>query len=820
MLMVIDNYDYLAELTDEVVNNPSMLDGMHINTLDQLTTYAVEEDDFRVLDILTEIHTGISMKSDRMPDWFKSGFDDDITEVKFEHQKKSKFISWREVRLDDGERLTSKKHKPLLNAFKYWIIACDDLSKILSPRTVSRKFDRVLTLINTILLNGEAVKLSQFHLQNISESFWLNILVTIAENKGWVISDLFQVNERIKNLLNNVDVSDEEAEEFKRQYPYITRKLASDEVTLNLKDRVKACCWLHQQRYYAGKGKDLAGHQKPDGNNAILTKLLFKGKILPTPLPLLRFPELALKPDVMETEYKAVPNQERGKGSSKHTLTLWLNAIQLINNNLGKSDTCTINLVTSEVSVATVKSLIKLRKQGRTKTLPPEFVFDLFRSSYELLKRFCPPANEEGMNFWSNMLEVLTEVKNKSVLAHSNLIRPHCGTNAFDKDLHQDLPSTERGHWIKFEAINVIHSDFLKQGVLQFDRFNFNTENRHNRIRNNESMLELFSVLLGAIQLLVGSITARRQDELVSLEAYGNLVFITDKGQFSTTANPYSEECNHNRWYLRFKVKKTGVKGHNAPEDRPIPISVARFLWQLEQFNLQAVERGLNKGKLSLFNYVDSQTFKLIRGNLNQYNSAFNALCDYFETAIVEMDNGEYRRYYVRQHQLRRFFALVFFWSESYENMEALRWMLAHSDLEHLHHYITESDTGAVINSAKASTIVQSVISDKSLIENYDEVEKLREMIAKRVSGDASKMLHINTLDDAIFDYEEEDEYSTIPHISQLQAEQELEDEVLTLLENDVISLEPEFFTVKNEDGEDIKTFNLILKVNQLEAEL
>ena len=151
--------------------------------------------------------------------------------------------------------------------------------------------------------------------------------------------------------------------------------------------------------------------------------------------------------------------------------------------------------------------------------------------------------------------------------------------------------------------------------------------------------------------------------------------------------------------------------------------------------------------------------------------------------------------------------------------MEALRWMLAHSDLEHLHNYITEVDAGAVANGAKASVIVKSVCGNKSMIENLDEVEKLREIIVKRLTGDDKKILDILTLDDAIFDYDDDSEYRTIPHISQLQAEQELENQVLTLLENHTISLMPEFFTVQDENGEVVQSFNLVLKVNELEVE-
>ncbi|WP_372377385.1 hypothetical protein ACBZ91_11125 [Vibrio natriegens] len=466
----------------------------------------------------------------------------------------------------------------------------------------------------------------------------------------------------------------------------------------------------------------------------------------------------------------------------------------------------------------TLEGLVSLRKSGRTKTLPPEFTFDLFRRSYELLKQFCTAPNEEEVNFWDNSLVLLVEASKKSTKNNSNPHRPYINTKAFDEALHRDLPVTELGHWLKFEAVDSINDELKAKGIMQLEGISLKAEDRHPRIRSNESVLELFTVLQGAVQLLVGSVMARRQDELVKLKPFGNLVYINENGESLTDANPYNED--NERWSLRFKVKKTGIKANNLTVDRPIPLSIARFVWQLEQLNQQAIERDLVKERdLGLFNFIEPQSFKLKKRESSAFNAAFDALCDYFETTIVEMENGEYRRHYVRQHQLRRFFALVFFWSKGYENMEALRWMLAHSDLEHLHNYITESDTGAVLNSAKASTIVQSVIHNKSMIDDLDEVEKLRKIIAERVTGDASNMLQIKTLDEAVWDYEDEDEYQTVPHIKQLQVEQEIENEVLTLLEDGSITLHPEFFTVQDENGEDIRDFNLILKVNELESE-
>ncbi|MGR5556331.1 integrase [Vibrio fortis] len=822
MLATTFNHAYLEELTSDIVNNPALLDGMHVDTLSQLTLYAVQKDDFRALALLTEIHTGIPTNRDQPPNWWLSDFDDDVTQLQFEHEKKIKEIRWCDIRLSDGKALTSDKHQPLLNAFKNWLLACDDPinngGKIITPKMAGVKCKHILTLINFILLSGKELKLSEYHLEKVTDAFWLRVLLIIAESGTSLAHDLYQTHSRVEQFLNNVDISIDEINAFAKKYPYAGRDINSADCILNINDRVKVCCWLHKHRYYAAGKNDKVGNGNPKGNNAVLTRLIFEGTILTIGMRLETYPELALNPIPMHTEYYSVPNREIAEGVNASVLGAWLSDIKLINTNIHKNNACNFNPVTHEVSVGAIKGITTLRKKGRTKTLPPEFVLDLFRNSYEILKRFCPAPNEIGASFWENTLELLTEAKEKSTKAYSNPHRPSPDAKAFDESSHRNLPISELGHWLKFEAVNLIHEDFKTQGMKRFSNIGVTEENRYGRIRSNESMIELFTVLQGAMQMLLGSITARRQEELRRLKPYGNLIYIDDKVKNSTETNPY--DGNTERWFLRFKVKKTGIKGNNLTEDRPIPLSIARYVWLLEQFNLQAVDRGISKEKaLALFNHIHPKTFRLTKCDSEYFNAAFDALCDYFETATVEMENGEYHRHYIRQHQLRRFFALVFFWSKGYENMEALRWMLAHSDLEHLHNYITHNVDGAIIKSAKASTIVQSVVRDNTLIDNLDELNRLRKILAKRLTGNASSVLKITTLDDATFDYEDESKYKTIPHISQLQVELELEAEVLILLENDSVTLEPEFFTVQDENGEDFRNFNLILKINELEGD-
>jgi hypothetical protein len=70
-----------------------------------------------------------------------------------------------------------------------------------------------------------------------------------------------------------------------------------------------------------------------------------------------------------------------------------------------------------------------------------------------------------------------------------------------------------------------------------------------------------------------------------------------------------------------------------------------------------------------------------------------NRFSDYFE---VQQDSAG-RRYYIRTHQMRRFFAMTFFWAGGFGGLDTLRWFLGHTNVEHVYHYITETVPGEVL---------------------------------------------------------------------------------------------------------------------------
>ncbi|NQX97871.1 MAG: hypothetical protein HRT73_08340 [Flavobacteriales bacterium] len=152
---------------------------------------------------------------------------------------------------------------------------------------------------------------------------------------------------------------------------------------------------------------------------------------------------------------------------------------------------------------------------------------------------------------------------------------------------------------------------------------------------------------------------------------------------------------------------------------------------------------------------------------------------------------------------------MIFFWSKSFDGLDTLRWMLGQTDVEHVYRYISESETGAVMRGIKASYLVDAMQGKK--LENID---KLQAAIAQRYGVKATN-ISLSTLEEAIDDYDVQD-YETIPSLEYLQERETLESQILELLENDLISLEPEFFTM-NKNGQAITDYNLTLQVKELD---
>lgn len=738
-----------------------------------------------------------------------SDFKADTWHIEIKDNKKlyTRTLDWSAVSFADNSKLIDPRHKPLLNAFKYWIVATDN------PRENGGKFKKgvsvnfsiqlITALINAILVHAESIQLSKLHLSALSEDFLIALMVKLG-NAG-TLNGLYDYNNKVREtLLKNISIiSEEEAEEFKNKYPFCARTLLDEEVNLGLSvpQRIKACCWLNTVGYYQGEvktkksksGKSIR-HQ-PQGNAAVLHKLIYDGQIIPVNSKgLSTFEELKLNEKEEDKEFKSMPCTEDIAGEMSETLIEnYISALKLLNTVIGRGDASQYPpSVMTSITRSRIKQHVKLKKKGRFKTLPPKLVFNLIESCYEFIQKYQEPI-------FTSVLSVLSEGLTKSTQKNSNKNYFQHKSPKYDPN----IPSTERGAWANTDALLLICDKLKNIGV---DRLSipYTEDGVFDKRRNNKSLFDLYNVLIGSIQMLTGVIMAKRIDELITLKSHQNLF---------PNVDPSSEEGKKTEYELVASLGKSGIGGKhgvNAVIKRPIPRSFALIIWKLEQFNQTLIKENLTKSSLSLFNNIDPVKLKIGKVNVRSYNAHLNAICDFFELPVVTFENGEERRYYVRQHQLRRFFAMVFFWSKGFDGLDTLRWMLGHTDMEHLYHYITESETGAVLNGIKASYIVSAMEKNE-----LDNMQELANKLAERYGVDNAN-ISLSTVTDAISDYEDTSEYSTTPHINELKKQEELEFQVLELLEDGTISLEPEFFTIE-QDGRKINDFSLTLQINEID---
>ncbi|AZL84322.1 integrase [Aliivibrio salmonicida] len=780
--------------------------------LEEMYKISIASGDFTALRMLTNHNTGIYNYNEREPSWLDSEFWAPIWTLML--TSKPKTIRWDSVFLNDGKKLTDPKHIKLLNAFKYWITATDNPLENggnieFSKKTIYIKVTYIIKLINAILLHSKELQLAEYHLLHVDDSFWLSIFSNMATYDPF--EGVYRFKDRIKALIDKeaTTISDEECVNFVAKYPLLLSKLPTDDLSIYPENRQKSCVWLFKQGYY----KSYKGKPKYDGNSAVLTRLILNGKCLFEDINTPNFVEFHLKQKKTSTEYIPINNHDSSIGMNAQSLGQYISYLKLIHTNLDRNDSCTPSMITDTLTINSINNIkgVHLKKTMRTRTQPPSLIFNLIEKCFQ----FTQENQDELLN---QCLTALKEGRSKLGKSNSNKLKPQATFKAFDEAIHSDMSGSERGHWFDTEAINCVTSKWKKKGIKQVAAFDIKTPNRHQRIRNNESLFELFQALEGSVQFLVGAIMARRQDELSSLKPYGNLIpnknpfSIDDEDYFIKKGKDGSVKAQYN---LKFKLKKSGYKGKNTHLIRPIPVSIAKLIWRLEEFNQETEKAGLTTGKLSLFNSLESKACNLSAANTHSFNNNYDAMCDYFETDLVLMDSGEYRRNYIRQHQLRRFFALVFFWSKKKESFDALRWMLGHTDMEHLYHYISESETGAVLNSAKASVLASSVLNKDISDVDAKQLDKLRELLVKRLAGNERAEVIINTLSNTIDDYHESD-YETTPHISVIEKNQIMENEVLRLLDNEVISLEPNFFIVTTPNGSTESTFNLTLTFNEI----
>ncbi|SGY89062.1 hypothetical protein [Moritella viscosa] len=748
LTLVSDN----QALFNKIVSKELYFEELSIEKQESIIQLTVASRDFSALEFLTNSLTGIFNYDDREPYWLERNFNDDIWVMKL--SKKEKIINWNEPILDDGERLTSKNHQPLLNAFKYWITSLgsplNNGGKLLKLSSIRVQVGKVIHLINAILLNAQHIDLAKQHFSLLSNDFVMDILVRLTTDNG--ISGIYDYHARLHAFLSDkiLDVTDEEGNQFSVEFPYTLRQILPEERLLPFtrEDRIKACTWLNRNDFYQPRSYKL--------NNALMIKIFFSDKIicldgfLPESVS-----ELDLSESVNKTEFSGIPVIPVKRYSTESTIRPFMSGFKnllAINN---KENTASIPIDTfNNINFKRINQHARIMQHSRFRTLPAQLVFTSIENAYNFCFKYMDSILESAFNITKNAPSVRTCRKVKSDL--DGKFRSVYPLNRYKEKIF----------------LNYISDDLLALGVEEFS-FTSSTPDCFIKRRDNKEFIGLYNVLMGSIQILIGALMARRKDELVSLNPIGNLL---------PNIEPTSDIGKKTDYTLTFGNKKSGIGGeheHNQKEVRPIPRSLAVIIYKMERFNQTLIDEGLqSRSKLALCNQLYSNSIIFIGVDRTAFDANLDSFCDYFETDCIQLEGGEHRRYYIRQHQLRRFFAMVFFWSKSFDGLDTLRWMLGHTDIEHLYHYVTETQKGEALNGVKASYLV-----DKILTQDLENIEMLKKVLAKRYGVNIANV-SLSTVSEAVYDFGDGD-YQTIPTIDNLHQNEKLESQILELLKDD-----------------------------------
>lgn len=266
------------------------------------------------------------------------------------------------------------------------------------------------------------------------------------------------------------------------------------------------------------------------------------------------------------------------------------------------------------------------------------------------------------------------------------------------------------------------------------------------RLRNHDSLYHSLKIYYGCVQFVVGAIMARRRTELCNLKA---LECIDEHGKYLIFKRAKSSK---NTFGLRDKIKL------------PIDDLCIEMIKNLQKIHIACDSDGY------LFSMPLNNKFDQISVNeltKASYDEKLDMLFDYLEAPVIDG-----KRMYIRQHQLRRFFAMAFFWKGGFGSLDTLRWFLAHMDISHVYNYITETVPGEVLKEVKAQYVTK----------NIDQYQSLKELIIKKFNTENFDLLDTETLN----------EY------------------VESLVDDKTVSIEPEFLTDNNNNK-----YNIVVSIKE-----
>ena len=640
--------------------------------------------------------------------WLQSDFNDTIWICDFGN-KENQQINWN-ITLDDGELLTAPKNIDLFTGLRYFLTSCTRNHNGYLEQTNSLEgaqktlFRSACQVIDYLLLNSDRFKLSTYGLEGLTEGNLIEILESISSHPSMsesVYNWSSSLRKYCLDLLSDTDaLAIAETLNTVPQLSIVTDEQIEDEnlgIPHALIPKVRAALYL----------KNLYLKQSLKGNypNAKkISKDIYKNTIWGQRSRKPLHSILCYQNDV-NTFLREYPGAPVRSGEHETMNESNFSTYRRLLYNLGTLHEIGVPAPTFDALIGAVNYSPKLSPLGRYRTLPSSIVFNALRQAIEF-------HLEHGEQLTRAMCRIAIECKKRSILPSSLTNEEVCslvGSKLVAFGIQRlSLSARPVNHGIYATTIKGEHSNYFMS------------------LRSNHALIELIFVYLGGVQLTVGVLMARRISELYTL----------------STSNCLDESES----FLVFKNSKStrhlfGARRKEARPIEPIAVDMIKTLIRMQKI-LRRI--GYIPELQGLFSTPHPRgSASLTNASVATFNRNIDFFCDYFETPL----NAEGERYYLRQHQLRRFFAMLFFYCSSFSKLDTLQWMLGHTDPMHVYQYITESTDGAVLAGAKAHYVAEQLNQG-----NFDNFLELAELLQDRYGTQDFSLIDTHDLEDQIHD--------------------------------------------------------------------
>lgn len=309
--------------------------------------------------------------------------------------------------------------------------------------------------------------------------------------------------------------------------------------------------------------------------------------------------------------------------------------------------------------------------------------------------------------------------------------------NECDQELLQLMrdKTSRKDHYAKSVNLKISDSLYkrLKDTNIKIVRYNNNPTNyTHAQIRENLSLEEAAECLVAAAFILIGTFSCKRKTEILNL-----------------TRNCCRPALDGG-WELVFGLRKASPDEKLSLIGRPIPEIVNTaidILRDLAPSNVIYNHENTEQAPLFLSDYKITKQPKI--AVQRSAPSIYKAI-ELFADIVQVTPNEAGQRWYVRSHELRRFFAISYFWHSKFTNLSALSWFMGHGDIEQTLHYVTEEIANTEMPEEEARYVANLIMEEKDIPSS--DIDDLKEKIKKYFGTDNINILNQEDIEDYLLE--------------------------------------------------------------------